>query len=225
MRQKGDPLFKEILDRVRWGGCGPEDLKVLESLKETQFPEGIKPTRLYSKNVSVDAINLSELEELNKPIEEFVTFMPTDMAKKWASTNRIPEKVRLCVGAQVMCTKNIPELGLANGSRGVIQSVTSSGILFKKMSGATVAVPMVDYDINEYNSIRYLPIKLAWAITIHSAQGMTIDALEVDLGRDIFAFGQAYTGLSRATSLSSVRIANVLPSSFVTSPIVKEVFA
>ena len=113
--------MQEILDRVRWGGCDPADLKVLESLKETQFPEGIKPTRLYSKNVSVDAINLSELEELNKPIEEFVTFMPTDMAKKWASTNRIPEKVRLCVGAQVMCTKNIPELGLANGSRGVIQ--------------------------------------------------------------------------------------------------------
>ncbi len=84
---------------------------------------------------------------------------------------------------------------------------------------------MVDYDINEYNTIRYLPIKLAWAITIHSAQGMTIDALEVDLGRDIFAFGQAYTGLSRATSLSSVRIASVLPSSFVTSPIVKEAFA
>jgi len=80
--------LQEILDRVRWGGCGPEDLKVLESLKETQFPEGIKPTRLYSKNVSVDAINLSELEELNKPIEEFVTFMPTDMAKKWAATNR-----------------------------------------------------------------------------------------------------------------------------------------
>ncbi len=151
--------------------------------------------------------------------------MPTDMAKKWASTNRIPEKVRLCVGAQVMCTKNIPELGLANGSRGVIQAVTSTGVLFKKMSGATVAIPMVDYAINEYNSIRYLPIKLAWAITIHSAQGMTIDALEVDLGRDIFAFGQAYTGLSRATSLSSVRIASVLPSSFVTSPIVKEVFA
>jgi ATP-dependent DNA helicase PIF1 len=77
---------------------------------------------------------------------------------------------------------------------------------------------------SKLNSISYLPIKLAWAITIHSAQGMTIDALEVDLGTDIFAFGQAYTGLSRATSLSSVRIVNVLQSSFVTSPKVIDFF-
>ncbi len=63
-------------------------------------------------------------------------------------------------------------------------------------------------------------MKLAWAITIHSSQGMTIDALEVDLGKDIFAFGQAYTGLSRAKSLSTVRVTSVLASSFVTSPAV-----
>ncbi len=93
--------------------------------------------------------------------------------------------------------------------------------------------------------VRYLPLKLAWAITIHSAQGMTIDALEVDLGSDIFAFGQvgrtrltrvrngvdislylsqAYTGLSRATSLSTVRVVSVLPTSFVTSPKVLEFY-
>jgi ATP-dependent DNA helicase PIF1 len=70
-----------------------------------------------------------------------------------------------------------------------------------------------------------MPVKLAWAITIHSAQGMTIDALEVDLGQDIFTWGQAYTGLSRATSLATVRVANVLSSSFVTHPIVLDKFS
>ena len=77
---------------------------------------------------------------------------------------------------------------------------------------------------NPYIEIRYLPLKLAWAITIHSSQGMTIDALEVDLGRDIFTYGQAYTGLSRARSLATVRVTSVLPSSFVTSPTVKKFF-
>ena len=225
MRQKGDPLFKEILDRVRFGGCSLVDLKILESLKNTEFPEGIKPTRLYSKNVSVDAINMSELLELGNDSIEYTTKITGDFAKRWASTNRIPEKVRLCVGAQVLCTRNFPELGLANGSRGVITQMDGSGVTFKKMSGQCVRVALFDVPFDSpTNKIQYLPVKLAWAITIHSAQGMTIDALEVDLGSDIFAFGQAYTGLSRATSLSSVRIVNVLPSSFVTSPKVLEFY-
>ena len=218
MRQRGDPIFKGILDRVRWGGCGPEDLAVLERLKETQFPEGIKPTRLYSKNVSVDAINLSELEDLGAPVHEFETWAPTPEAKRFVSANRIPEKVRVCVGAQVMCTKNFPELGLANGSRGVITAVDPNWVSFKKVSGAVVRVPLYEPPLV---AVRYMPLKLAWAVTIHSAQGLTIDALEVDLGRDIFAAGQAYTGLSRATSLASVRVVNVLPESFVASPLVK----
>ena len=218
MRQQGDPLFKAILDRVRFGGCGPEDLAVLEGLKETQFPEGIKPTRLYSKNVSVDAINLSELEDLGAPIHEFETWAPTPEAKRYVSANRIPEKVRVCVGAQVMCTRNFPELGLANGSRGVITAVDTDSVMFRKVSGHVVRVPMFEPPLV---AVLYMPLKLAWAVTIHSAQGMTIDALEVDLGRDIFAAGQAYTGLSRATSLASVRVVSVLPESFVASPLVK----
>ena len=60
-------------------------------------------------------------------------------------------------------------------------------------------------------------LKLAWAITIHSSQGMTIDALEVDLGRDIFTCGQAYTGLSRARNSASVRVVSVMAKSFTTN--------
>jgi len=228
MRQRGDPVFKEILDRVRYGGCSVIDLDILKRLKDTEFPEGIKPTRLYSKNVSVDSINISELVDLGQPLTEYATIVVGEKAKRWASAHRIPEKVRLCVGAQVMCTKNIPELGLANGSRGVVVKLDSHGISFQKLDGERVRLEMQSVPIDNpmfgkpVNTLVYLPVKLAWAITIHSAQGMTIDALEVDLGSDIFAFGQAYTGLSRATSLSSVRIVNVLPESFVTSPKVIE---
>jgi hypothetical protein len=229
--------------------CSLVDLKILEQLKDTTFPEGIKPTKLYSKNVSVDAINMSELLELGNDSREYVTDIKGDFAKRWVSTNRIPEKVRVCVGAQVLCTRNFPELGLANGSRGVITAMDHHGVSFKKVSGHVVRVGLFEVPFDsKLNAVSYLPIKLAWAITIHSAQGMTIDALEVDLGSDIFAFGQvnygvpraeggrpistsfpissqAYTGLSRATSLSSVRVVNVLPTSFVTSPKVIEFYA
>ncbi len=167
------------------------DLKILEQLKDTSFPEGIKPTKLYSKNVSVDAINTNELLELGGQTREYVTEIKGDFAKRWATTNRIPEKIKVCVGAQVLCTRNFPELGLANGSRGIITGMDVHGVYFKKLSGNIVRVNLFEVPFDsKLNAVSYLPIKLAWAITIHSAQGMTIDALEVDLGTDIFAFGQ-----------------------------------
>lgn len=231
MRQKGDPLFKEILDTVRFGGCPEKYVEILARLKDTKFPEGIKPTRLYSKNVSVDGINQSELAELvgsGAEFKEYPVNYTSDRGRRWVQANKIPEKVSLCVGAQVMCTRNQPTLGLANGSRGVITKADEFGVWFKKLDGFTVFVPYFVAPIDARGgdeTVSYMPVKLAWAITIHSAQGMTIDALEVDLGQDIFTWGQAYTGLSRATSLESVRVANILSSSFVTHPIVLDKFS
>lgn len=219
MRQKGDPEFKNLLDRVRWGVCSNEDLMVLKGLQHTKFPDGIIPTKLYSKNVSVDSINVMELTKLKTPQQVFEAFANHETAKKWMVANKIPEKIVLCIGAQVMCTKNIPTLGLVNGSRGMITNLTANHVEMKLLSGEIVKVPFVTIPFSIDSIIlKYMPIKLAWAITIHSAQGMTIDALEVDLGKDIFTWGQAYTGLSRATSLSSVRITSVLDTSFVTNP-------
>lgn len=228
MRQKGDPLFKEILDTVRFGGCPEKYVEILARLRDTKFPEGIKPTRLYSKNVSVDGINQSELSDLiaaGADSKEYPLNCSSDRGRKWLKLNKIPEKVTLCVGAQVMCTRNQPTLGLANGSRGVITKTDAFGVWFKKLDGVTVFVPYFVAPVGNEDTVSYMPVKLAWAITIHSAQGMTIDALEVDLGQDIFTWGQAYTGLSRATSLATVRVANVLSSSFVTHPIVLDKFS
>jgi ATP-dependent DNA helicase PIF1 len=62
-----------------------------------------------------------------------------------------------------------------------------------------------------------MPLKLGWALTIHSSQGMTLDALEIDLGESIFACGQAYTGLSRVRNFKSVKVINLKRRSFKTS--------
>jgi ATP-dependent DNA helicase PIF1 len=226
MRQAGDQEFKDLLDRVRWGKCSPEDLGSLQKLKTTTFPDGIIPTRLYSKNINVDAINQSELNKLSTEPREYVAIHLNESSKKWATSNKIPEKSLFKIGAQVMCTRNIPLLGLVNGSRGVITAFESDSVVIRLLNGEIVRltyVTVTPFD-NPYISVQFLPLKLAWAITIHSSQGMTIDALEVDLGRDIFACGQAYTGLSRAKSLSTVRVTSVLASSFVTNPIIKKLF-
>lgn len=220
MRQAGDQPFKDLLDRVRFGGCSKEDLEVLKQLKKTTFPEGIIPTKLYSKNINVDIINIRELDKIQEEGMEYVTTYMSEHSKKWATSNKIPEKSTFKVGAQVMCTRNIPLLGLVNGSRGVVTCLHKNGVTIKLLSGEIVKLDIISvspFD-NPYIGVNYLPLKLAWAVTIHSSQGMTIDALEVDLGKDIFAPGQAYTGLSRAKSLSTVRVTSVLASSFVTSP-------
>lgn len=227
MRQQGDLKFKELLDRVRYGVCNSEDLAVLQSLKTTEFPDGIKPTRLYSKNVSVDAINQTELLNLNKPLEEFKAEYSNEASMKWAKANRIPESIKICVGAQVMCCRNLPEVGLVNGSRGIVSAITPDYVKLDLASGNSVMIGLISVKERDkpWIEIKYLPLKLAWAVTIHTSQGMTLDALEVDLGRDIFAWGQAYTGLSRARSLSSIRVTSVVPESFVTHKKVIDFFS
>jgi len=226
MRQAGDVEFKSLLDRVRWGECTREDLEVLQKCRDTVFSPGISPTKLYSKNINVDAINQRENDKLETPTQDFPCWYLNDASKKWATANKISEKMNLRVGAQVMCTRNIPTLGLVNGSRGVVSDVTPSDVVIELIDGSRVRLGFITvspFD-NPYIEVRYVPLKLAWAITIHSAQGMTIDALEVDLGSDVFAFGQAYTGLSRAKSLATVRIPNVSAKSFMTSSTVKKFF-
>ena len=64
MRITDDLIFKNILDRLRWGNCSDEDLEVLKKLRNTKFPNNIVPTRLYSRNADVDRINNLELQKL-----------------------------------------------------------------------------------------------------------------------------------------------------------------
>ena len=226
MRQAGDQVFRDLLDRVRWGKCSDEDLATLKQCENTVFPEGIIPTKLYSKNVNVDLINQMEFNKLSTEIKSYESVSVNEYSKKWATSNKIPEKVNLRIGSQVMCTRNLPAQGLVNGSRGVITQIDSERVVIKLLDGESIhlcPISISPFD-NPYIIVKFMPLQLAWAITIHSSQGMTIDALEVDLGKDVFAFGQAYTGLSRAKSLDSVKITSVLATSFKTSPTVKNFF-
>ena len=230
VRQEGDTLFKSILEELRWGVCTKYTLKVLKALYNTEFNNDVIPTRLYAHNVDVDKINEEEFEKLvNAGAETCVystTYSKQPLSKTWADSVKIPEKVDLCEGAQVYITWNLQgqdQHGLMNGTRAVVLEVSSQQVVIQLVNGEKVAIEPYTITSEEDDKITctFMPLKLAYAISIHKSQGMTLDAVEIDLGEKIFEYGQAYTALSRARSLSSIRLICVKAASFRTHPKVK----
>ena len=219
IRQDGDEEFQKILTEARWGNISNKSLYRLATLPPANFGE-VVPTILYSKNINVDAINEREyLKLLQSGAQERIyktTYSENRHTKTWAEALKIPEKVALCIGAQVMLTVNLSvEEGFANGSRGIITELREEGpvVLFK--NGEQILLEYWIYtDEDEDVWASAIPLKLAYALTIHKSQSMTLDALSTDLGPSIFEYGQAYVALSRVRDLKSLKILNILKSSF-----------
>jgi ATP-dependent DNA helicase PIF1 len=200
--------------------------------KIDKIASGIRPTTLYARNVDVDRINREELDVVNKrtnggaPTTTFTAVENVTGRSKAASKNDpfrnclAPHTLELCVGAQVMLLKNldIPK-GLVNGSRGIVVAIDRATrvpwVRFIACGNSTIPVPPVEFEIDEgdYTATRMqVPLKLAWAITVHKAQGMTLDCARVSL-QSLFASGQAYVALSRVRSLDGLYIMDHLSDS------------
>ncbi len=222
MRQSNDQRFQEILEELRWGLCSKDTLLLLKSLKNTQFKNiGITPTILYSMNVDVDSINNGKYNELIEKGADNRTYNTTTSVagKSWALSLKIPEKIDVCIGAQVVLTWNVSQDdGLINGSRGVIIDFDFTGPVVRFVNGQERIIEnikIVDQD-DPALTISFMPIKLAYALTIHKSQGMTLDSVILDLGDSIFEYGQAYTAISRVRNLESIKIIDVKRKSFKT---------
>jgi len=237
MRQKDDMEFAEMLERLRWGNCSDADYAALLTLKKTAFPEGIIPTKLFSRNSDVNEMNVAEFNKLvgdsnvldnSRKTRTYSIEYPTSKVKNvatkaWVKTVKMPESITLCIGAQVMVTKNIDmERGLINGTRGVVIGFGEKSVDIKLINGDIATIFYQTYKACENKLIEfsYCPLTLAWAISIHKSQGSTLDALEIDLGKNIFAHGQAYTALSRARNIKSIKLIYIHPTSFRASPAV-----
>lgn len=239
-RQDGDTEFKEMLMDLRYGKCSDEIYKRLRKCVATKFDDDIIPTRMYALNKDVDRINTEEFNKLcARPntitqkyratyigSKRFASSWTKEAVKKWAESSGILNEIELCCGAQVVVTWNIQEGAIVNGTRGVVQSMGDTFVVIKTVDNDLVDIPITEIPMEDDNTacVKFLPIKLAWAISIHKSQGMTLDCMEVDLGSSIFAYGQAYTALSRARNLSSVRITDIKKTSFRTHPAVLSLY-
>jgi len=225
IRQDGDIEFQNMLSKLRFGKCTNKIYEKLLTLKNTEFNE-IQPTRLYPKNVDVDRINKQEYDKLVKSGAKMVTYnieypklaKNRDKAIKWIKTLGIPESIELCIGAQIVILANInQDDGIVNGTRGVIVDLKSNCVIIKRIDGSLATINYHKTISNDDKEIfvNFMPMKLAYALSIHKSQGMTLDAIEIDIGSKIFAAGQAYTAISRAKNLKSIKITDISINSFI----------
>ena len=197
--------------------------------------DGIVPTKLYCNNRKVDAENAAHLAALAGEVVAFRAADVFKGAPAADVQQRLRESVEkkavgilhLKLGAQVILSTNMPEQRLVNGSRGVVRAFADA-----KVQGSTRQVhlqgrhgryicPVVEFDSGQHLVLHpssffqggqggavvrtALPLKLAWALTVHKSRGVTLSRAELHLD-DAFEFGQVYVGLSRVTSLAGLWI-------------------
>src|SRR3989338_1385465 len=200
------------------GYCLPLDqirstMNIWNTLKKEKAKMPKKVPKLYSHNVDVDRVNHEELIKLQTEKKQFSMEgegRPALVAalKKGCLS---PEDLLLSVGASIMFTKNNPKEGYVNGTLGeVLRFEQSSGLpVVKTKENRYITVSPMEWSIEENGkvraSIRQLPLRLAWAITVHKSQGMSMDEAIMDLSQ-VFEYGQGYVALSRVRRLSGLYI-------------------
>jgi len=236
IRQDGDKKFQKILTNLRYGFCSDKIYETLKKYKDTEFTD-IKPTILYSKNVDVDNINSTEYNKLieNGALTHVYNIQypnnnnnNNNKILNWISSLECPTSINLCIGAEIVVIVNIDQNnGIVNGTRGIIVELYDNYITIKLRDNSLYNIHYFKCSSIEDSELffNYMPIKLAYALTIHKSQGMTLDAIEVDLGNNIFASGQAYTALSRVKNLNNVKINNISKKSFIIKKIVLDFYS
>jgi len=222
--RQNDNKFLEILNLIRANQIKDEHCDVIQKRLNAVLPVDVVPTKLYTHNVDVDVINNRHLEKING--EEKVFKMETsgnsylvEILKKGCLA---PENLHLKIGAEVMFLKNNFEKGYVNGTRGKVYNFLPDNTpVIAVGNGEKIIVEKEFWIIEEKGrqkaSISQLPLRLAWAITIHKSQGMSLDYAEIDLSKT-FAYGMGYVALSRVKTLSGIRLVGFDRKSLLSDP-------
>ena len=211
-RQQDDAAIS-ILNEIRSGDVSLGARQHLQSRFNVRSPKFTTSTKLFTHNADVDTLNDNELDRVEG--DEVTTYMMGTRGKDAiAATLKksclAPEALRLKPGARVMCVKNNFEAGYVNGTLGVVVSCgENEDPIIKTASGKRISVPRASWKIEEDGKVKaeilQYPLRLAWAITVHKSQGMSLDAVEVDLSKS-FEPGMGYVALSRVRTLEGLTI-------------------
>lgn len=209
--RQDDQELLDILNALRAGEIRRHHAEQLLARVEETPPEGMVLTELHTVNIDVDRLNEIKLAELGGD-ELFYTQTTTGSENYVENLQRsvlAPATLRLKKGALVMAVKNATDRRYANGSIGVISDFdpATEYPIVEFRSGRTVTMQPETWELRDGDkkraSISQIPLRLAWAITVHKSQGMTLDAARIDL-RKAFVEGMGYVALSRVKNLNNL---------------------
>ncbi|WP_445346376.1 AAA family ATPase [Acinetobacter bohemicus] len=216
--RQGNDYLNDILNAIRSQNITEEHLQALEQTNQQNIGETF--TRLYTHNMDVDAINFKHLNAIESDGRQFDAVCDGNdkLIETLKSSVRAPENLTLKKNAKVMFVKNNFDMGYINGSLGEVigfEEDDDHGILPKvKLTDGTVLVVepetwSVDNDAGKtIASFQQIPLRLAWAITIHKSQGMTLEAAEINLSHT-FEKGQGYVAISRLKALNGLKLLGI----------------
>ncbi|XP_050319094.1 ATP-dependent DNA helicase PIF1 [Bactrocera neohumeralis] len=217
VHRQSDPEFVNILNHIRIGHVNEEITKRLRATSKQKIEGGgILATQLCSHTNDAQSINETKLESLEG---ENILFRSEDsdanMVKQLDSQLQATSQLYLKINAQVMLLKNINiSAGLVNGARGVVVRFEKGLPVVRFKNNREYVCSHEKWIIKSASggtiTRRQVPLKLAWAFSIHKSQGLTLDCVEMSLSK-VFEAGQAYVALSRAKSLDSLRILDFDP--------------
>jgi ATP-dependent exoDNAse (exonuclease V) alpha subunit len=222
--RQSDKKLINLLNNIRFGKITNEDKKILESrIKIIDDNSAIRPTILTTHNAKVEMVNNNFLKKISAPIKQFTAEYSGDVFKiEFLKKNCLAyQQLTLKVGAQVMMIKNtLQKEGIVNGSLGIVRdfSVKKNYPIVEFNNGKTLTVSPESWQVEKFDStnktssveasLTQVPLILAWAITIHKSQGLTLDKISCDLS-DSFTAGQSYVALSRARTLDGIFIESI----------------
>ncbi len=224
-----DQEFIAVLSAMRRNAITPDHTASLDTRCLCSPENDSSITRLFSKNVDVDRLNEEELNKIHGTPKKYHMqssgrpFLIEQLKKNCLS----PETLVLKKGAVVMFTKNSPKGDFVNGTIGRVVdfNLYNNNPIIKTLGGKIIETEPMDWTIEENNRVLarifQMPLRLAWALTVHKSQGMSLDAAYIDL-RDAFVEGQGYVALSRVRSLKGLYLAGYNPLALQVHPEILE---
>ncbi len=218
-RQDNEDKLQRLLINIRNQKLSKWDKELLLSRR------GLSPkreiTRLYSHNYDVNTTNNVLNDSLPSKARRFNSSfynINTHSKRLIAQSSNIDSCLQLKLKSEVMFNVNNRAKGYMNGTRGKVVDFINSLPLIRTYQGGYILVDYYESEIDIANKVRlkikYIPLKLAWALTIHKCQGMTLESAEVDLSR-VFTPSMGYVALSRFRNLDSIYIKGINPLALI----------
>ena len=247
IHRQSNTNFQKILMEARMGNLSPESIDCLKQRITKNLPtiNGVTPTVLHARKVCVEEENRKQINELKKAGNISTIFkasitvqskhgknisMAQDEFLRHSMLNSCVayEILELCKGTQVMICANIDlELGLANGTRGVVKQINDDHIIITLVNGDIHTVNPWKWELEDESTIttmHQIPLIPAFSVSIHKIQGATLDLVAVNLGSSVFEYGQAYVALSRVRNLDGLFLTKFTPKVIKTHPAVLQFY-